>query len=343
MPRDIPAFSTPAKNRRVILQTRPTGVPQAEHFTLDEQAIPDPAAGEILIRNIYLSVDPAQRGWAADVANYAAPVPLGGPMRALAVGQVIASQAEGFATGDFVYGFFGWQDYAAVAPSAVIHCCTQDLPLEAFASLCGINGVTAYLALTSLGRPKAGETLVVSTAAGSVGSFVGQIGKGLGCRTIGLTGSDDKVAVCREQFGYDVAINYRKGDLDEALAQAAPQGVNVYYDNTGGGILDTVLRRMAVGGRIVQCGTAAIASWTPLPTGPRNEREIMTRRLVWSGFVIFDHAADYASACDTLTAMHKSGSLTWRTDLKSGIENAPGAIAALYQGRNTGKSLLYIG
>lgn len=283
MPRDIPAFSHPDRNRRIILSARPAGVPQAEHFSLDEVPVPVPAAGEVLIRNIYLSVDPAQRGWAADAANYAQPVPLGGPMRALAVGQVVQSRAEGFDAGDFLYGFFGWQDYAAVTPSAVLHRCTQDLPLDAFASLCGINGVTAYLALTRLGRPVAGDVLVVSTAAGSVGSFVGQIGKGLGCRTIGLTGSDDKTEICTRLFGYDAAINYRAGDLADALDAEAPEGVNVYYDNTGGPILDTVLRRMAVGGRIVQCGTASVPTWSPPPSGPRNEREILTRRLRRAG------------------------------------------------------------
>ena len=343
MPRDIPAFSMPDRNRRVILRTRPTGVPQPEHFALDEADIPMPADGEILVRNIYLSVDPAQRGWAADVANYSEPVRLGGPMRALAVGQVVQSRAAGFAEGDYLYGFFGWQDYAAVTAAAVLHRCTQDVPLDAFASLCGINGVTAYLALTTLGRPKAGDTLLVSTAAGSVGSFVGQIGKELGCRTIGLTGSDAKVKICTEKFGYDVAINYRAGDLGAAVDAAAPGAVNVYYDNTGGAILDTVLRRMAVGGRIVQCGTAATTSWSPLPTGPRNEREIMLRRLVWSGFVIFDHMAEYAAACDAVVAMNATGKLTWLTDLQYGIEHAPGAIAALYDGRNAGKLLIYIG
>ncbi|MFD2858236.1 zinc-binding dehydrogenase [Seohaeicola zhoushanensis] len=183
----------------------------------------------------------------------------------------------------------------------------------------------------------------MSTAAGSVGSFVGQIGKGLGCRTIGLTGSDDKVATCRDTFGYDVAINYKTADLDSAVRSAAPGGVNVYFDNTGGAILDTVLRQMAVGGRIVQCGTAANQVWSPPPTGPRNEREIMTRRLIWSGFVIFDHLNAYARACDDLTAMHADGRLTFATDMKQGIDTAPGAIADLYAGRNSGKSLIYIG
>ena len=343
MPRDIPAFSRPKRNRRVLLTTRPTGVPEPGHFTLDEGEIPSAGDGELLVRNIYLSVDPAQRGWAADVANYSEPVPLGGPMRALAVGIVIASRVEGYTAGDFVYGFFGWQDYAVVAPAAILHRCAQDIPLEAFGSLCGINGVTAWIALNQLGRPKAGDTLLVSTAAGSVGSFVGQIGRSLGCRTVGLTGSDAKVSQCLNTFGYDVAINYRTGDLQAEVSRAAPQGVNVYYDNTGGTILDTVLRQMAVGGRIVQCGTASVQPGVPQPTGPRNEREILTRRLVWSGFVIFDHMAAYADACEALAKLLTKGKLSYLTDMKAGIEAAPRAIADLYAGRNTGKSLIYIG
>lgn len=343
MPRDIPEITQPAQNRRVLLTTRPTGVPQPEHFTLDAAPVPEPAEGEILVRNVILSVDPAQRGWAADVSNYAAPVDIGGPMRALAVGVVLASRAEGFAEGDWLYGFFGWQDYAAVRPAAVMHRCTQDLPLDAFVSLCGITGVTAWLALRELGRPKAGETLVVSTAAGSVGSFVGQIGKGMGCRTIGLTGSDEKVAQCLEDFGYDVAINYRTADIDAEIAKAAPDGVNVYFDNTGGAILDTVLRRMAPRGRIVQCGTAANQSWSPPPTGPRNEREIMTRRLTWSGFVVMDHGDEYAAACDALAELWRKGEITYASDPLDGIEAAPGALRDLYAGKNRGKSLIRIG
>ncbi len=343
MTRPAPLPTLPARNRRVLLIERPTGIPRPEHFRIVEAARPAPADGEVSIRNIYLSVDPAQRGWAADVANYSRPSPLNEPMRALAVGMIVESRAEGFAEGDLVYGFFDWQDYATVPPSAILHRCTQDLPPDAFASLCGINGVTAHLALTGLGRPKAGDTLLVSTAAGSVGSFVGQIGKALGCRTVGLTGSAEKVAVCRDRFGYDVALNYRDDDLDARLAEAIPAGANVFFDNTGGPILDTALRHMAIGGRVVQCGTASIPSWTPVPLGPRNEREILTRRLVWSGFIVFDHLDTYAAACDALAAMARSGRLTWATDLRSGIETAPGALAALYAGENTGKLLIHIG
>ena len=342
-PYDVPSFDLPDRNRQVQLTTRPNGVPQATDFTLTEVDRPVPAEGEILVRNIYLSVDPAQRGWASDEANYSEPVPLGGPMRGLAVAQVIESRHAEFTEGSYVYGFFGWQDYAAVGPGAVIHHATQNLPLAAFGSLCGINGVTAYLALTELGRPRIGDTLLVSTAAGSVGGFVGQIGRSLGARCIGLTGSDAKAARCQEAFGYDTALNYKTGDLDAALAKLVPDGIDIYFDNVGGEILDRVLRRMAIGGRLVQCGTASIPSWSPPPTGPRNEREILTRRLVWSGFVIFDHFDRYGAACDALAAMYHDGALTFDTDLSQGIATAPGALQQLYSGQNTGKKLIFIG
>jgi NADPH-dependent curcumin reductase len=264
-------------------------------------------------------------------------------MRALAVGIVVETGSAELHAGEWLYGWFGWQDYALVEPSQVVLRATNDLPLTAFASLLGISGVTAYLALTEQGKPVRGDTLLVSTAAGSVGSFVGQIGRHLGCRTIGLTGRDDKVTLCRERYGYDEAINYRTADLQEALAAAAPKGVNVYFDNTGGSILDTSLRHMAIHGRVVQCGTAATGSWSPPPTGPRNEREVLTRRLVWSGFIIFDHTADYAMAAEELARLYRNGAIVYDVDIDEGIERAQGAIAALYAGENRGKKLIYVG
>jgi NADPH-dependent curcumin reductase CurA len=343
MPTDTPSYRLPETNRQVLLVRRPNGVPQSEDFAIAATAAPTLAPGQILIRNIYLSVDPAQRGWASAESNYSAPVALGGPMRALAVGVVAETRHPDFGAGEFVYGWFGWQDYAAVGPGQVVLRARHEIPLTAFASLLGINGVSAFLALSELGRPKAGDTLVVSTAAGSVGSFVGQLGRHWLCRTIGLTGDDAKVARCRARYGYDAAINYKTADLPAAVAAAAPNGVDVYFDNTGGAILDTVLRRMAVRGRIVQCGTASIGSWEPPPTGPRNEREILTRRLVWSGFVIFDHLARYAEAADALAKLYLEGALIYDVDVSEGIETAPGAIAALYAGGNQGKKLIYVG
>jgi NADPH-dependent curcumin reductase CurA len=342
-PTDVPAYAHRPANRRVLLAQRPHGVPQASDFSLDEGSIPEPGPGQFLVRNIYLSVDPAQRGWASAEANYSQPVPLGTPMRSLAIGVVVRSNDPAVAEGEFLYGWFGWQDYAVADSARIVLRARAAVPLSAHAGLLGINGLTAYVGLTELGRPALGDTLLVSTAAGSVGSFVGQIGKIRGCRTIGLTGDDAKVARCRERFGYDEAFNYKTTGLAKALQDSAPGGLNVYFDNTGGVILDTALRHMAVQGRIVQCGTASNQVWTPPPTGPRNEREILTRRLVWSGLVVFDHVARFEEAGRQLAAWYNDGRLRYDEDIADGIEHAPGAIADLYAGRNRGKKLIYVG
>ncbi|BCM86206.1 NADP-dependent oxidoreductase [Methylobacterium indicum] len=342
-PTDIPAYALPDTNRRVLLARRPAGIPQADDFHLDAVPVPEPGPGEILVRNLYLSVDPAQRGWASAEANYSQPVPLGGPMRALAVGVVVRSNAPDIAEGEFLYGWFGWQDYAAVPVSAIFRRCTEAVPLSAHAGLLGLNGLTAHLGLTALGRPQAGETVLVSTAAGAVGSLVGQIARNLGCRPLGLTGDDAKVARCREAYGYEAAWNYRTDDWSAALATAAPDGVNVYFDNVGGPILDAALRRMAVAGRIVQCGTASVASWADVPTGPRVEREILTRRLIWSGFVVLDHKARFEEAVADLAGWFHEGRIALDEDISEDIEAAPGAIASLYRGENRGKRLIFVG
>lgn len=341
-PTDIPAFDTPAVNRQMLLTSRPGGIPQAGDFTLAETGVPEPGPGQFLVRNIYLSVDPAQRGWASTEANYSQPVALGTPMRALAVGVVTASRCDGVAEGEFLYGWFGWQDYALAEPAAIVLRARQALPLAQFAGLAGINGLTACLALTGIGRPRTGDLLVVSTAAGGVGSLVGQIGRIHGCQTVGLTGDEEKVALCLSDYGYDAALNYRRPDLAEALRDAAPDGINIYYDNVGGPILDTCLRQMAVGGRIVQCGTASVASWTPPPTGPRNEREILTRRLSWGGFVMFDHAAEFEATVARLAQWYAEGRIRLRLEILDGIEHAGHSIADLYAGTNTGKRLIKV-
>ncbi len=340
-PTAVPAHDLPNRNRRVLLVRRPQGIPQPADFALDEAPVPDPAPGEVLVRNLYLSVDPAQRGWASAEANYAAPVALGTPMRALAVGVVVRSRAPEVAEGEFVYGWFGWQHYAAVAPSAIVRRAREAVPLSAHAGLLGINGLTAFLGLTVLGRPRPGETVLVSTAAGAVGSLVGQIARNLGAVPLGLTGEDAKVELCRTRYGYAEAWNYRTADWDAALA-ARGGGLDVYFDNVGGPILDAALRRMAPGGRIVQCGTASTASWLPPPTGPRNEREVMTRRLVWSGFVVFDHTARFEEACAALAGWHGEGRLLLDEDVAQGIEHAPDAIRSLYAGENRGKKLILV-
>lgn len=329
-------------NRQVLLVKRPQGIPQPEHFALVTEPAPSPGSDQILVRNRYLSVDPAQRGWANDEGNYSAPVPLDTPMRALAVGEVIESNVSAFEPGEFLYGWFGWQTYCVATADAVLRRVDPSaLPLSANLSLLGINGLTAYLAFHGLGDPKHGEHVLVSTAAGSVGSFVGQLASIAGCRAVGLTSSAEKAALARTRYGYRDMINYRETqDIAAAIREACPDGNDIYFDNTGGPIADAAIRSMRVRGRIIQCGTAANASWTPVPTGPRPEREVLTKRLRWSGFVVLDHVAEYDAAADHLTRLALEGKIVHDEEILSGLEQAPGAIARLYRGENHGKLII---
>lgn len=330
-----------AGNKQVRVAGRPTGIPQAEHFAIVDGDIPTIGEGQILVRNLFLSVEPAMRGWLADRSNYSQPIAIGSVMRALTVGEVVESRAPGFTAGDRLMGWFGWQEFAAVAPDAVIRKIGDaDLSPSLALGVLGLNGVTALLGLEKVGRPVAGDTVVVSTAAGAVGSAVGQIAKLLGCRTVGITGGAEKMAICREVFGYDVAIDYRAPGLDQALAAACPSGANVYFDNTAGVISDTVYRHLALYARIVTCGTASVASWDPVPTGPRVERIIMTRRATMGGFVVLDHMDEFNAAGARLAQWVREGRLNYREEIVDGIEQCPGAIADLYNGRNLGKRLI---
>jgi NADPH-dependent curcumin reductase CurA len=332
-----------AMNRQVLLRTRPTGIPDASHFQIAEAPIPEPADGQVLVRNVYLSVEPAMRGWVNAAANYSEPVAIGAVMRSLAAGRVEASRHPDFRTGELVTGWFGWQDYAAVDAKAIDRKITEtDLPLSAALGVLGLNGITAYFGLLEIGQPKAGETVVVSTAAGAVGSCVGQIAKLLGCRTVGITGGPEKVRLCREAFGYDAAIDYNSGGGDAALAAACPKGVDVYFDNTAGAISDGVYRHLSVGARVVVCGTASIASWEPPPSGPRVERQLLIRRARMQGFVVLDYKARYPEAVAALAAWVRAGKVRFREDVLDGIEHAPDAIAGLYRGENLGKRLIRI-
>lgn len=328
-------------NRQVVLVARPTGVAQAEHFAIKEAPLPVPAAGQVLVRNHFLSVEPAMRGWIADTGNYSAPVAIGAVMRALAVGEIVESRSDAYVVGEIVTGWFGWQDYAAVDAAAVLRRVTEtDLPLSLALGVLGINGVTAHLALTTIGAPRPGETVVVSTAAGSVGSAVGQIARLLGARPVGIAGGPEKVAQCLEQFGYAAAIDYKNEDVGAALDAACPDGVHVYFDNTAGAISDAVYPRLAVGARVVVCGTASIAAWDPWPTGPRVERHLLVKRARAQGFVIFDHLDRWDESVRQLAAWIRAGDLRYAEDVLDGIEACPDALAGLYRGENSGKRVI---
>ncbi|MFM9970635.1 MAG: NADP-dependent oxidoreductase [Burkholderiales bacterium] len=330
-------------NRQVLLKARPSGIPQAEHFEIVQRDVPAPAEGQILIRNIYLTAEPAMRGWVNTLANYAEPVALGAVMRGPAVGQVEESRHADYRVGDYVTGGFGWQAYALVEAKAIQRKIPgNDLPLSAYLGVLGLNGLTAYFALLEVGQPKSAETVVVSTAAGSVGSCVGQIAKIKGCRTVGIAGGPEKTRRCREEFGYDAAIDYKAGALEDALAAACPEGIDVYFDNTAGAISDAVMQRLRVGARIVNCGTASIGNWEPWPMGPRVERHLLVKRARMQGFLVGDHAARFPEAFAALSQWVRSGVLRYREDRLEGIEHMPDAIAGLYRGENLGKRIIQI-
>ena len=330
-------------NRQVRLKSRPAGIPQAEHFEIVEAPVPQLDDGQVLVRNIFLSVEPAMRGWVSSVANYLEPVPLGGVMRGFAAGRVVASRHPGFRTGEFVTGMFGWQDYAAVDARAIQRKITEtDVPVSTSLGVLGLNGLTAYFGLLEVGQPKAGETVVVSTAAGAVGSCVGQIAKINGCRAVGIAGGPEKAQLCRNEFRYDAAIDYKTADIEAQLADACPKGVDVYFDNTSGAISDAVMKRLAVGARVVICGTASIASWDQMPQGPRVERHLLVKRARMQGFVVLDYAAHYTEALRTLTQWVRGGLIRYREDILEGIQHAPASIAGLYRGENLGKRLIRI-
>jgi NADPH-dependent curcumin reductase CurA len=329
-------------NHQVRLKARPAGIPQARDFEVVAAPMPEPRDGQFLVRNLYLSVDPAMRGWVSAVANYSKPVEIGEVMRSRDVGAVIASRHPGYRVGEHVVGWLGWQEYAVSDGTGIIRRVAEtDLPLSAALGVLGMNGVTAYFGLLDVGQPEPGETVVVSTAAGAVGSAVGQIAKIKGCRTVGIAGGPGKVRLCREEFGYDAAIDYKgTADLDAALGQACPDGVDVYFDNTSGRISDAVLRRINKRARIVICGTAALASWDPWPQGPRVERHLLVKSARMEGFLVFDYESRTHEAVPQLAQWVREGRLRYREDILAGLDKAPDAIAGLYRGENLGKRLI---
>jgi NADPH-dependent curcumin reductase CurA len=331
-------------NRQVILVRRPDGIPQAEHFQIVQTEVPPLTDGQVLVRNVYWSVEPAMRGWVNAVGNYAEPVALGAVMRSFTAGVIEASRDAGLPVGTWVTGLFGWQTHAVVAASSVTrHIPDRDLPLSTALGILGINGAAAHHGLLTVGQPRAGDTVVVSTAAGAVGSCVGQIANIKGCRTVGITGGEAKRRLCLDGFGFDAAVDYKAPDFAEQLASACPDGVDVYFDNTAGSISDTVLLHLNRNARVVVCGTASVASWDPPPLGPRVERHLLVKRARMEGFVIFDHADAEPAALAELAQWLREGRLHYMEEVLDGVEQAPDAIAGLYRGENLGKRLIKVG
>jgi len=335
-------MTTPIRsNVQALLTSRPSGIPQSEHFEIVASALPALEAGQLLVRNDFLSVEPAMRGWVNAAANYSDPVAIGSVMRSFAAGVVVASRHPAYAEGDQVMGMLGWQHYAITDGSTLRRkVLERDLPLSLSLGVLGINGVTAFFALTEIGQPRPGDTVVVSTAAGAVGSAVGQIAKIAGCRTVAITGGAAKQQLCLDEFGYDAAVDYKSPTFAADLAHACPQGVDVYYDNTSGDISDAVLRHINKHARIVICGTASVSNWEPWPSGPRVERHLLNKSARMQGFLVWDYEHRYEEAIRKLAPWVRDGSLRYREEILEGIASAPDAIAGLYRGENLGKRLI---
>lgn len=334
-----------AENRLITLIARPgaEGV-TARCFALERAVRPAPGAGQMLIRIVYLSIDPAARGWIAEAPNYRDPVPLGAVMPGFTLGEIAQSNHPDYRRGELVYGRQGWQEWALTDGSDIVRRVDPAQgPLPINLSLLGLTGVTAYLGLTEIGRPKSGETVVVSTAAGAVGSVVGQIAKLLGCHTVGITGHADKVGLCVSEFGYDAAINYKAADdLARTIRNTAPHGVDVYFDNTGGAIADAVIENLAVHARVVICGTMAQPS-EPAPQGPRWNRQLLIKRARMEGFLVLDHFDRFGDAAARLAAWYRDGKLNSREEFVDGIEQAPEALLRVLRGDNHGKMIVRVG
>jgi len=329
------------KNRQWLLVSRPEGMFTEQNFKWVEAPIAALKDGEILLRNLWLSCDPTQIGW-MKVDTYVPKVPLGEVMRAIGVGQVIESRNSSYKAGELVSGFIGWQDHVAIGGRDLkaVQRLPPNVPPELMLSLFS-TGMTAYFGVTDIGRVQAGETFVVSSAAGAVGSIAGQIAKILGARVVGIAGGPVKCEWLREEAGFDAAIDYRAEKVGPRLSETCPQGIDVYFDNVGGEILDEVLPRINLHARIVMCG--AIADYVSREYRPlRNYPLLITRRGRMEGFIILDYATRFGEAVPVLAGWYAGGRLKQKVDVAVGLENAPKTLARLFKGENFGKQLLKI-
>lgn len=330
-------------NKQVILAARPVGFPKPSDLQLVESPIPVPADGELLVGVSFLSVDPYMRGRMSDAKSYAEPVKLGEVMTGGAVGKVLASRNQKFAEGDYVVGQFGWQQYAISDGRGVRKVDPALAPISTSLGVLGMPGLTAYFGLLEIGQPKPGETVVVSGAAGAVGSYAGQIAKIKGCRTVGIAGTDEKVDWITSELGFDAAFNYKtQTDYHAALSSLCPQGIDVYFDNVGGAITDAVFPLMNTLGRVAVCGQISLYNLEKPDQGPRLLPLMLRQQLKVQGFLVFQFAGRAAEALRELAGWLHAGRLKHRESVTEGIENAVDAFLGMLRGENTGKQLVKV-
>jgi NADPH-dependent curcumin reductase len=331
----------PKSYRRVVLVRRPPGEPAESDFRIEDTPMPEPKHGEVLVKAAYLSLDPYQRGRMREAASYAAAVGLGEVMTGGVVGEVVASHHAGFKAGDTVEGSLGWQEYAVAAGAALRKVDPSLAPISTANGVLGMPGMTAYFGLLEVGQPKAGETLVVSAASGAVGQIVGQIGKIMGCRVVGIAGGPKKCAFVKDELGFDACLDYKaEKDLDAALKAACPNAIDVYFDNVGGEISDAVFRGLNFFARVALCGSISQYNASTPAMGPRLLGSFVGKRVNMRGFIVSDFVNRWGPAMRQMGEWVKIGKIRYREDVVQGLDKAPRAFIGMLRGENFGKMLV---
>jgi len=333
-------------NRQIVLAKRPSGKPESANFRLEESSIPVPEDGQVLCKTIYLSLDPYMRGRMNAGKSYAPPVEIDEVMGGGTVGQVIESKNSGFSAGDLVFGYGGWQEFWVQQGTELKKVDPKLAPISTATGVLGMPGVTAYTGLLNIGQPKKGETVVVAAASGAVGSVVGQIARIKGARAVGIAGSAEKCKYVKEELGFDACVNHNSPEFAEALKAVCPDGIDVYFENVGGKVFETVSPLFNDFARIPVCGIISAYNATELPPGPNLTpllmRDILVKRLTFRGFIVWDFASQEKEALTKLAEWIKEGKLNYREDIVDGIENAPEAFIGLLEGKNFGKLVIRV-
>jgi hypothetical protein len=331
-------------NRRIVLVARPKAEPTDEHFRLESVPVPALADGEALVRTRYLSLDPTIRGWMNDAPGYMPPIALGDPVRAGGIGEVVESRNPDYRVGALVSGLVGWQEYAVIdSGGRAMSVLPEGTDPIAALGVFGITGMTAYFGVLEVARPERGNVFVVSGAAGATGSVAGQIAKLLGCRVIGIAGSPEKCAWVTGELGFDACIDYKRENVAKRLHELCPRGIDVYFDNVGGEILDAVLAQIAQGARIALCGGISAYNEAELPPGPKNLMMLVIRRARMEGFLVLDYFPRFPEAMERMARWVSEGRIRHRTDVVEGLENTPAAFRRLFTGANVGKQVVKVG
>ncbi len=330
-------------NKVILLKNRPEGKPSLKDFEFIEEEKPQPKDGEMLLKTKYVSVDPYLRGRMRDEKSYIEPFQVGKPLESGIIAEVMESNNKNFRKGDFVNGMLQWKQFQTSNGNGLNKVDGEKAPLKTYLGVLGLTGITAYLGLKKIGKPEKDETLLVSGAAGAVGSVVGQIGKIKGCRVVGIAGSDEKIERIQEKFGFDAGINYKTTDnMKKAIANACPHGVDVYFDNVGGEILDAALANMNKYGRVVNCGAISLYNKTETPKGPRVETTLIQKSILMQGFTVRDFVKDFGPAQKQLAEWMEADKLTYLETTVEGFENIPQAFIDLFDGKNKGKMIVVV-